>query len=80
MKITELDAQQLGRVLIQTSMIAIHQEDKNLQETILELDSFFKNAKEWEFAKDLFTCRTDEIADKWYGGKGDIIGFYFQEK
>lgn len=79
MKIGELNHQELGRVLIQASMTALHQKKDSLQKTMLGFDSNFENKMEWDFVKDLFTLTTDEIADKWYDAKDKEIGFYFKE-
>jgi len=79
MKIGELNHQQLGRVLIQASMTALYQKNETVQETILNLDPESENKMEWDFVKDLFTLTTNEIADKWYGGKDAAIGFYFKK-
>ncbi|MGE6259713.1 hypothetical protein ACQKCU_17790 [Heyndrickxia sporothermodurans] len=79
MKIGEVNFQELGKVLIQASMTALHQKKVTLHETMLDIDSFSENKIEWEFAKDLFTLTTEEIADKWYDAKDKSIGFYFKE-
>ncbi|PKR85636.1 hypothetical protein [Heyndrickxia camelliae] len=79
MKIGELDQQKLGRVLIQASMTALYQKNETLQETMLSFEPDSENKAEWNFVKDLFTLTTDEIADKWYGGKDKSIGFIFKE-
>lgn len=79
MKIGELDQQKLGRVLIQASMTAHYQKKETLQETMLSFEPDSENTTEWKFVKDLFTLTTDEIADKWYGGKDNSIGFIFKE-
>ena len=79
MKIGELNQQVLGRILIQASMTALYQKNKTLQETMLSFEPDLENKMEWNFVKDLFTLTTDEIADKWYGGKDNTIGFYIKK-
>lgn len=79
MKIGELNHQQLGKVLIQASMTALYQKNETLQETMLSFEPDSENKMEWTFVRDLFTLTTDEIADKWYGGKDNTIGFYFKK-
>jgi hypothetical protein len=37
------------------------------------------NTLEWEFVRDAFTLTTEEMADKWYGGKDTVVGFYVKE-
>jgi hypothetical protein len=79
LKIGEINQQKLGQVLIQASLSAMHQKHETIKETMLEIVSSSENVKEWEFVKDLFILTTDEIADKWYGGKENIDGFYFKK-
>ncbi|MBS4203525.1 hypothetical protein [Lederbergia citrea] len=78
MKIVELDQQKLGRVLIQASITALYQDEETLRDTMLSFEPESENNMEWIFVKDLFILTTDEIADKWFGGK-DNIGFYLKE-
>ncbi|MCM3454827.1 hypothetical protein M3685_12945 [Heyndrickxia oleronia] len=79
MKIGKLDQQKLGRVLIQASMTALYQKNETLLETMLSFEPDSENKTEWKFVKDLFTLTTDEIAEQWYGGKDNSIGFIFKE-
>jgi hypothetical protein len=75
MKIGELKQQKLGRAFMQASLQALCQKDSTLQETLMNMDGLPANTMEWEFVKDAFTLTTEEMADKWYGGKDTIIGF-----
>ncbi|MCM3638278.1 hypothetical protein M3152_11125 [Sporosarcina luteola] len=77
MKIAEVDQQKLGRVLIQASITALYRNEETLRDSMLSFEPESENDLEWSFVKDLFILTTDEIADKWFGGK-DNIGFYLK--
>ena len=78
MKFTEIDHQKLSKVLFQATLTAIQQQHKTVKHAMLDFESSTKNTLEDEFIKDLFYLTTDEIADKWFGGK-DNIGFYIKK-
>jgi len=60
-------------------MTALYQKNDTLQETLLRFENGSENKTDWNIVKDLFTLTKAEIADKWYGGKDNSIGFIFKE-
>lgn len=61
-----LDATLIGDIILKVptaSALAAHERPADT------LRDYVKpNTQELEFVRDLFTLRTDEMADKWYGG------------
>lgn len=78
MKISELDKDKVFQILLRTPLVSMQANHKHIKSTLR--DYVFPNTLESEYVKDLFTLETDEIIEKWYGGKEQAGTLLFQLK
>ena len=72
MKIKDLDYEELGRLLVNSMSSASLANHASQLNTIRDYFNA-EESLEKEFLVDFVKLSTDELADKWYGGKDNII-------
>lgn len=72
MKIKDLDYEELGRLLVNSMSSASLANHASPLNTIRDYFNA-EESLEKEFLVDFVKLSTDELADKWYGGKDNII-------
>lgn len=79
-KINELDVMKLGEVLLNAAPASCLADHKWLKSTLKDYVLPSSDQLEVEFVKDLFTLPSEEIAEKWYGGKQNAIAYVRNKK
>ncbi|WP_338465118.1 hypothetical protein [Shouchella rhizosphaerae] len=68
MKIKELDTERLYLILIKLPLVSNHANHSWIKSTLKDYVLPGENQLEAQFVKDIFTLKTEEIIEKWYGG------------
>ncbi|AUO14702.1 hypothetical protein [Priestia megaterium] len=73
MKFQELDDYKLAQKLLRMPLASMHGDHAYIKSTLEDYIKPSEDDLEGQFVKDLFVLRTDEIIDKWYGGKWEAM-------
>ena len=82
MLIEKLNTDKVAEILLRVPLISMQLNHKHIKSSLRDYVSPGENHLEAQYVKDLFTLVTDEIIEKWYGGKDDaeILLFKLNEK
>lgn len=69
MEIKKLNAEKLANTLLQVPLVSMQLNHKHIKGSLRDYVSPSEENYEGQFVKDLFTLETDQIIEKWYGGK-----------
>lgn len=78
MKVRELNPELIGKSLLGIPVASFHANHTYPKSTIKDYIDIQDDDLEGQFVKDMLTLKTNEIIDKWYGGKESAMNLILE--